>query len=278
MSPLHVETPVWPSPWFTRRAGRAVLLKMEALQPSGSFKIRGIGALCRLAAERGRTRFVCPSGGNAGLAAAYACRGLSVSLTVLVPESTKEGTRRLLAEAGAQVEVAGADWQATHEVAKEHAVRFGAELIHPFDDRMIWEGHATLIEELVHQLGGPPAGIVVSVGGGGLLGGVLVGLERVGWAGVPVHAVETQGAACFAAACAAGEVRGAADDHQRGHQPGGPRGLPHGLRARAARRRPEPRRDGRRRGPGRARSPRCAPGAGGAGVRGRAGRRRPGAQ
>jgi L-serine/L-threonine ammonia-lyase len=72
------------------------------------------------------------------------------------------------------------------------------------DDPLIWEGNASLVDELVAE-GIKPGAIVLSVGGGGLLCGVQRGLERHGWQDVRIIAVETEGAASFAAAQKAGK-------------------------------------------------------------------------
>src|SRR5439155_1257616 len=76
--------------------------------------------------------------------------------------------------------------------------------IHPFDDPLLWTGHASLVDEIA-QAGVRPDAMLLSVGGGGLLCGVVEGLRRNGWDDVPVVAVETQGADSLARALAAGE-------------------------------------------------------------------------
>jgi L-serine/L-threonine ammonia-lyase len=108
----------------------------------------------------------------------------------------------LLRLEGAEVIVHGASWQEANELAVSLA---GAEdaFIHPFDDPLVWRGHSTLIDE-VHATGVKPDAVVVSVGGGGLLCGIAEGLHRSGWGEVPIIAVETEGAASFNAALAAG--------------------------------------------------------------------------
>ena len=63
-----------------------------------------------------------------------------------------------------------------------------------------------MVTELSEQLSEPPDAVILSVGGGGLLTGILQGLHNVGWQNVPVVAVETKGADCFNAAVKAGEV------------------------------------------------------------------------
>lgn len=199
---LHINTPLVESLPLSVAAGRAVWLKLDALQPSGSFKIRGIGLACETYAQRGATRFVSSSGGNAGLAVAYAGRKLGVAVTVVVPETTTARARELLQLEGAELIVTGASWQE----ANAHALSLvgpNDAFLHPFDNPLLWQGHATLIDE-VAQTGWKPDAVVLSVGGGGLLCGVAEGLQRNGWADVPILAVETEGAASYHAALQAG--------------------------------------------------------------------------
>lgn len=176
-------------------AQRSVWLKLESLQPPGSFKIRGVGFACETHAARGARRFVSSSGGNAGLAVAYAGRRLSIPVTVVVPETTSEKAKELLRLENAEVIVHGASWQEANELAVSLVGEPDA-FIHPFDDPLLWQGHATLVDE-VFRSGLEPDAIVLSVGGGGLLSGVAEGLHRNGWGHIPILAVETDGAASF---------------------------------------------------------------------------------
>jgi L-serine/L-threonine ammonia-lyase len=201
--PLHIKTPLLPSSALSRAAGRSIVLKMEALQPSGSFKLRGIGHACETYKARGAQRFIASSGGNAGLAVAYAGRALAVPVTVVVPETTPLRARQLLDLEGAEVIVQGASWQEANERAQS-MIGAADAFIHPFDNPLLWEGHASMIDE-VAESGARPDSVVLSVGGGGLLSGVVEGLQRNGWGGVPVVAVETHGAASLGAAAVAGE-------------------------------------------------------------------------
>ncbi len=111
--------------------------------------------------------------------------------------------RGLIEATGAEVRIAGDVWDEAHAAAINVAAQTGGALLHPFDHPDIWEGHASLITE-VAEAGLIPARVVVAVGGGGLLCGVIQGLHAVGWTDVPVIAVETTGAASFAAALTAG--------------------------------------------------------------------------
>jgi L-serine/L-threonine ammonia-lyase len=177
---------------------------MEALQPCGSFKVRGIGFACQRHLERGRRRFVASSGGNAGLAVAYCGRRLGVPVTVVVPESTSERAQRLIRDESAEVVVHGQSWQEAHEHALT-LVDGDAAYVHPFDDPLIWEGHASLVDEVV-AAGLEPDAVVLSVGGGGLLCGVAEGLGRAGLTDVHLVTSETIGADSFHRAVLAGEL------------------------------------------------------------------------
>lgn len=180
-------------------------LKMECLQPTGSFKIRGIGLLCQELKSAGCTRFVSSSGGNAGYAVAYAGRELALPVLVVVPSTTPESTRIQLKTMGAEVRVVGDVWDDADVAAREFAVADDIAYIPPFDHPTLWRGHSSLVDE-VAQSHGKPELVIVTVGGGGLLCGVLEGMHRNNWHDVPLIAVETAGAESLHAAIAAGEV------------------------------------------------------------------------
>ncbi|MBC3410689.1 pyridoxal-phosphate dependent enzyme [Pseudomonas sp. SWRI51] len=202
--PLHIQTPLIESRPLSLTAGSAVWLKLEALQPCGSFKLRGVGHACEVHHASGARHLVSSSGGNAGLAVAYAGRQLGMAVTVVVPETTSERARELLRLEEAKLVVHGSSWQE----ANAHAQTLlgpGDAFIHPFDDPLLWAGHASMVDE-VAAAGLKPDAVVLSVGGGGLLSGVVQGLQRNGWHDVPVLAVETEGAASLHAAMAAGHT------------------------------------------------------------------------
>ncbi|WP_085627304.1 MULTISPECIES: pyridoxal-phosphate dependent enzyme [unclassified Pseudomonas] len=199
---LHIHTPLIESRPLSLAAGSNVWLKLDALQPCGSFKLRGVGHACEVHHARGARHFVSSSGGNAGLAVAYAGRKLGVPVTVVVPETTTERAKDLLCLEGAKVVVHGSSWQEANALAQT-LVGPDDAFIHPFDDPLLWAGHASLVDE-VTKAGVKPDAVVLSVGGGGLLSGVVEGLQRNGWGDVPVLAVETAGAASLHAAMQAG--------------------------------------------------------------------------
>ena len=177
---------------------------MEALQPCGSFKARGIGFACKRYLERGHRRLLSSSGGNAGLAVAYAGRRLGASVTVVIPHTTTERARRLLRDEGAEVLAFGQSWQEAHEHAKT-LLDSDSVYVHPFDDPLIWEGHASIISEIAAS-GLRPGAVVLSVGGGGLLSGVGMGMQKAGWSDVTIVTAETVGAESFYRSVHAGEL------------------------------------------------------------------------
>lgn len=119
---------------------------MEALQPSGSFKNRGIGFICSHYAQVEKARsFVSSSGGNAGLAVAYSGRLLKVPVKVIVPQSTPSFMVQKIQREGAEVIIHGKDWNGADVLARELAEEPGSFYISPFDHPLIWKGHASLI-------------------------------------------------------------------------------------------------------------------------------------
>ncbi len=176
MMKLHIDTPLIESLSVGKNLPAHVWLKMEALQPCGSFKARGIGYACDMYVNNGAKALVSSSGGNAGLAVAYSGRHLGVPVTVVVPKTTKKRAIELIELEGAQVVVRGEVWNEAHEYATKLSKK-GAVYIHPFDDPYLWEGHASIIDE-ISNAGVTPDAVVLSVGGGGLLCGVVAGLKR----------------------------------------------------------------------------------------------------
>ncbi|KAI8912351.1 pyridoxal-5'-phosphate-dependent protein beta subunit [Powellomyces hirtus] len=213
--PLHQVTPLVPAPLLARKNGvKHIYFKLDALQPGGSFKIRGIGhhITKQLEAHPHLRIVVSSSGGNAGMAATVAGTALNLEVLVFVPSSTPLMMTTRLRAAGAQVIVAGTVWDEAHAAALLYVAERGADtamIVHPFEGEALWEGHSSMVDEIADQLptGVVPDAVICVVGGGGLLSGVVQGLERCYSGGnkkPTVVAVETEGAASLAAAFAAG--------------------------------------------------------------------------
>jgi L-serine/L-threonine ammonia-lyase len=201
--------------------------KMEFLQPSGSFKDRGIGhMISKLNDESIATnskkidRLICSSGGNAGHSVATVGQKLGVAVDVFVPKTTKLIMLDLLKSRGANVTIHGDNWNEADAKAREmvkelEKMQKSVAYIPPFDNPLIWDGNSTIVDEIntdiqqqqqqqLQQLqsegGEPPDAIVVACGGGGLLRGIQLGVERYGWSSTKIIVCETEGAASFAAA------------------------------------------------------------------------------
>ncbi|MDP5008669.1 MAG: pyridoxal-phosphate dependent enzyme, partial [Glaciimonas sp.] len=139
----------------------------------------------------------------------YAGATLGVKTTIVVPASTSAAVVQRIRDIGAEVIVHGDIWLQANQHALQLCEQAGAIYIPPFDHADIWDGNATMIDEAVAQMEELSSSfdvVICSVGGGGLLSGVLQGLHRNGLQDVPLIAVETDGAASLHAAMQAGEL------------------------------------------------------------------------
>jgi threonine dehydratase len=180
-----------------------VSFKLEFLQHAGSFKTRGMLNQILAGAERGAlpaAGIIAASGGNAGLAAAYAARELGVPAEVYVPETAPAVKVAKLTKLGARVAQVGSEYAEAYEAAKVQADVTGALFCHAYDDPEMVAGNGTVGLELLEQL---PAGfdtVLVAVGGGGLVAGVAAALPPA----VRVVAVEPVTSSALHAALEAG--------------------------------------------------------------------------
>ncbi len=191
---LHSKTPLFYAHQLSDQLNKKIYFKMDCHQPTGSFKIRGVGKRCQEAVEQGYEHFVIASGGNAGLATAYAGWKMGIQTTVVVPTTTKEFMRAKIAALGATVKVFGDAWNDANVFAQSLVKKENAIYIPPFDHPTIWSGNASVIDECDTQMT-PPDAVIVAVGGGGYFCGVMEGLLRNGWKNTKVITAETDGAA-----------------------------------------------------------------------------------
>ncbi len=170
-------------------AGSAgVSLKLESLQRTGSFKLRGATRkLASLSADERRRGVVTASAGNHGLGVAAAARELGIAATVLVSGQAAEVKRRGIAALGATVEVGGPDYQAAEDAARRRAAETGAVFVSAFDDPEVMRGNGgDLAVEILEQAPGTRR-IVCPVGGGGMIAGIATAV-----AGRPVEVAGVQ--------------------------------------------------------------------------------------
>lgn len=149
-----------------------VWLALEALQVTGSFKVRG--ALHSLAANRQHERVVAASAGNHGAGIAYAARVLGMSATVCVPRTVPQTKRVRIERYGGELVIADSNrYDHAEKLAKEIAASQGLVFISPFDDVHVVLGNgASLGFEIVRGLGGVPDRVLAPFGGGGLATGL----------------------------------------------------------------------------------------------------------
>jgi len=171
-------TPLVASASLSERAGAPVYLKLETVQPTGSFKLRGAtNALAQLA-EEGAMRVVTASTGNHGRALAHAARALGLEAAVCMSSLVPENKVRAVAALGARVVIAG-NSQDDAQVEAQRLVREeGYAFVPPFDDVRVIAGQATIGVEILEAL--PDAAmVVVPLSGGGLFSGVAFAAKAI---------------------------------------------------------------------------------------------------
>jgi len=203
IAPYVKRTPQWKNESLSKRLGTHIYLKMELFQESGSFKPRGaFNQMLVLSAEERERGVATISGGNFAQGAAYASHALNVDTIICMPQNAPASSIKAAQDYGAQVELlpdVGAAFDRFHEL-----VAAGRTGLHPFDNPHQMAGNGTVALEIYEDL--PQiTDIVVSIGGGGLMTGVIVVLKTLK-PSVRIWGVETEGAAGMQAALAAGQV------------------------------------------------------------------------
>jgi threonine dehydratase len=176
-----------------QRAPCDLLLKLECLQVSGSFKARGaLSKVLSLTPSAVQQGIITASGGNHGLAVAYAGRAVGARTVVYLPSRTPEAKAARIAAFGADVVRAGDVWDDAHEAALARAASDGLAYIHPFADPEVVAGAGTIALEIFEDA--PAVDLVlVAIGGGGLAAGVATATRHLR-AGTRVIGVEPEGA------------------------------------------------------------------------------------
>jgi threonine dehydratase len=172
-------TPVFSSETLSRLTGRAIHLKAENLQRTGSFKVRGaVNKIALLSPEERRRGVVAASAGNHGQAVAWAAREEGVPATVFMPEGTPMAKVEATRNYGGQTKLVGEHFGEALAAALELAAERDATFVHAFEDEEVIAGQGTIGLELVKQVPDVDA-VVVPVGGGGLAAGIALALRAV---------------------------------------------------------------------------------------------------
>jgi threonine dehydratase len=171
-------TPLVESPALSRMAGVPVHLKLETVQPTGSFKLRGATSALAELAERGVTRVVTASTGNHGRAVAYAARALGIEAAVCMSSLVPKNKVDAVAALGARVVIAGKSQDDAQVEAMRLVREQGFAFVPPFDDPHVIAGQATIGLEILEAL--PAAAtVIVPLSGGGLFSGVAFAAKQI---------------------------------------------------------------------------------------------------
>ena len=183
----------------------ALRLKLECLQVTGSFKPRGAtNTLLGLDDAQVRRGIITASGGNHGLAVAYAAWRAGTRAVIYLPDSTPAAKAEKLAAWGAEVRVEGAVWDEANEAALAAAAGEGLTYLHPFADPAVIAGQGTVGLEILKAA--PETDLVlVAIGGGGLISGIATAVKALK-PGTRVVGIEPLGAPTLKQSLAAGRL------------------------------------------------------------------------
>ena len=202
----HVRrTPTERSPALSQLAGREVYLKLENLQRTGAFKIRGaLNALTRLDADKRAAGVVTASAGNHGQGVAFAAQLVGAPVTIVLPQGVPLAKLTAIQRSGAETVLADGGYDEAHAVALQIARERGRTYVHAFDDDDVIAGQGTVALEMLEDADELDT-LVVPVGGGGLIAGIaLAASERK--PRLRIIGVQSNGASAFAESFRAGSV------------------------------------------------------------------------
>ena len=197
-------TPLERSRTFSERTGADVRLKMEHLQRTGAFKIRGATNKIALLDEAEREAgVVAASAGNHAQGVALAATRAGVDATIVMPEYAPISKIDATCSYGAEVELHGVDYDAAAERAHEIERETGRTFVHAFDDPAVMAGQGTIGLEIAEQCPEVET-VVVPIGGGGLIAGIATAITGV--TDARVVGVQAEGAESAVRSLEAGEV------------------------------------------------------------------------
>ena len=196
------ETPLDGSSTFSGMTGRPVYLKLENLQKTGSFKLRGAYyKIHQLSSSEKSRGVIAASAGNHAQGVAYAARHAGIRAVIVMPETAPLSKVSATRGYGAEVVLAGNSYDEAYVRAKELEVRDGLTFVHAFNDAAVMAGQGTIGLEILRQLP-DVAAVVVPVGGGGLIAGVATAIKALA-PHVKVYGVQAEGADAMARSKAA---------------------------------------------------------------------------
>jgi threonine dehydratase len=206
IAPFVRRTPLVRSPWLCEASGARVSMKLESLQPSHSFKIRGAYNAVVARLERGASarQLVTASAGNHGRALAAAAETFHLPLIVFTPADAPDAKLRAIRRHGAQLRADARDYDEAEALAKAFARDTGADFISPYNDPDVIAGAATIALEVFEDEPGVDA-LVVPIGGGGLISGIACAAKAVA-PNCEVVGVEVEASCAFQTSVRAGRL------------------------------------------------------------------------
>ena len=174
-----MRTPAVPSPALSALTGADIVLKLETMQATGSFKERGaLNTLKSLDAAQRKAGVIAMSAGNHAQGVAFHARRLGIPATIVMPEATPFTKVERTERYGARVVLRGEGLGEARRAAQEIAAAEGLTLVHPYDDPRIIAGQGTIGLELLADFPTLDA-IVVPIGGGGIISGIAVAAKAL---------------------------------------------------------------------------------------------------
>ena len=165
------ETPLVRLNHISEMIGTSVYAKLENMQKTNSFKIRGaLNKIRKLSNEELQRGVVTASSGNHGKGIATCAKILGIPAKIVLPDTSTETKRQMIRDLGAEIEITTVEKR--FEVAKEIADKEGMTFIHPFDDLDVSEGQGTIAVEILNKM--DHLKMIVPIGGGGLISGIAM--------------------------------------------------------------------------------------------------------
>jgi len=165
------ETPLVRLNHISEMLGTSVYAKLENMQKTNSFKIRGaLNKIRKLSDEELQRGVVTASSGNHGKGIATCAKILGIPAKIVLPDTSTETKRQMIRDLGAEIEITTVEKR--FEVAKEIAEKEGMTFIHPFDDLDVSEGQGTIAVEILNKM--DHLKMIVPIGGGGLISGIAM--------------------------------------------------------------------------------------------------------
>ncbi|MCD6517725.1 MAG: pyridoxal-phosphate dependent enzyme [Candidatus Aminicenantes bacterium] len=205
IAPIARKTPLVSSPVLAELTGREITLKLENLQETGSFKLRGAtNKVLSLDPEVRQRGVVAVSSGNHGRGVAYVARRLGLRAVVFLADTVPANKQEAIQKLGAEVAVRGSTYEEASKEAHRLVEKEGLEMIHPYNDPLVIAGQGTVGLELLEEFPDLDT-VVIPLSGGGLLGGTAFALKSAD-SGIHVVGVSMEKGAAMVESLRAGRV------------------------------------------------------------------------